>query len=309
MINLELGESAMKRILWFLIVVVATVYATSAGAAGLLWKVSDNGLEKPSYIFGSFHLAPKSFIDSVAGLREAIASVDVIYGEIEADSLTSLSTQNKMACMAIAPDDSTLSKVCTAEQLAKIENIYALYTGAEMVKMLEICKPSVISMQLQLMQTAKICNELGIAPETSFDVAVMSIEPKKPVKGLETIDMQIDMLMGEPISVQVKELMNFVDNFAAAEDNTVNLIRAYLAQDLDTVTDLVTNDSDDIDRDLIERLIFQRNRSWAEKLSVLMHNHSLFLVVGAGHLGGEKGLINLLRDRGYTLTAVQCKNL
>ena len=51
--------------------------------AQLLWKISGNGLEKPSYVFGTHHVAPASMLDSIPGFNQAIADCDVVYGEVE----------------------------------------------------------------------------------------------------------------------------------------------------------------------------------------------------------------------------------
>ena len=56
--------------------------------AQLLWKVSGNGLEKPSFLFGTHHVAPASMIDSIAGFDEAINTCDVVYGEVVKSDLT-----------------------------------------------------------------------------------------------------------------------------------------------------------------------------------------------------------------------------
>ena len=68
----------MKRLSLLLIVAMAVI----ACQAQLLWKVSGNGLGRPSYIMGTHHMAPSSMIDSIKGINEAIAACDIVVGEI-----------------------------------------------------------------------------------------------------------------------------------------------------------------------------------------------------------------------------------
>ncbi len=56
-----------------------------------------------------------------------------------------------------------------------------------------------------------------------------------------------------------------------------------------------------------EVLLYQRNRNWVAKLKDLMPAKSLLVAVGAGHLPGDKGVINLLRKAGYTVTPIENK--
>ena len=66
-----------------------TVMATAGMNAQLLYKISGKGLRKPSYIIGTYHLAPVSFVDSIPGLRSALAESEQVYGEIETADMTS----------------------------------------------------------------------------------------------------------------------------------------------------------------------------------------------------------------------------
>ena len=85
----------MKKILLTLAAVATAVSMN----AQLLWKVSGNGLEKPSYIMGTHHVAPLSVLDSIKGFDEALSSVDAVYGEVVMSQMNAPETQQKMMAM------------------------------------------------------------------------------------------------------------------------------------------------------------------------------------------------------------------
>ena len=72
--------------------------------AQLLWKISGNGLQKPSYIIGTYHLAPVSFTDSIKGLKEAMASTEQVYGEIVTADMMKPENLAKMQAAMMLPD-------------------------------------------------------------------------------------------------------------------------------------------------------------------------------------------------------------
>ena len=71
--------------------------------AQLLWKISGNGLQKPSYIIGTYHLADASFADSIKGLKAALETSEQVYGEIITADMTSPENMQKM--QAAIPTD------------------------------------------------------------------------------------------------------------------------------------------------------------------------------------------------------------
>ena len=88
----------MKRITFL----ITLLFALTCQAQ-LLWKVSGGTLEKPSYLFGTYHLMPSAFVDSVPGLNDAIKNVDAVWVEVENSQMTAPATVMKMAKMMIAP--------------------------------------------------------------------------------------------------------------------------------------------------------------------------------------------------------------
>ena len=121
----------MKR----LSLILALCLLAVAAQAQLLWKVSGNGLARPSYILGTHHMAPATMIDEIPGMNIAIEGCDVVVGEIEKDSLVSKDAQMRMAQSMVAPPDSTLDKLFTPAEYAIIEKVFNKYFGSMGVKL------------------------------------------------------------------------------------------------------------------------------------------------------------------------------
>ena len=104
----------MKR---FFFAVILTTFAISAAQAQLLYKISGNGLEKPSYIVGTYHLAPASFAEKIPGLNEAFESCEQVYGEIDMRETSKPEKQLELQQKQMLPDGKTLTSLLTGEQL------------------------------------------------------------------------------------------------------------------------------------------------------------------------------------------------
>lgn len=290
----------MKR----LSLIIAVLAVALASQAQLLWKVSGNGLGRPSYIFGTHHMAPSTMIDQIPGINAAIDGCDIVVGEIEKDSLMSKEAQLKMANAMIAPTDSTLDMLYTPTEYAVIEKVFDKYFGAMGVKLAQMktLKPNAISTQLQAMQAVKYFPNFDA--NNLIDIAVQDRANKagRPSASLESLQEQIDLLFNAPLTEQAKNLLEACRQDAFFQEQSSALAEAYMHQDLDKLMAVMTDATmGGESEEAMEALIYSRNRSWAEKLVKIMPERTCLVCVGAGHLPGPQGLLQLLRDKGYTV--------
>ncbi len=297
----------MKKIAFTLLVLFVTILAFAAQPQGngLLWKVSGNGLTKPSYVMGSHHAAPATFVDQVKGFREAVADADAVYGEVNKDELSG-AAQQQMMMYAMAPADSTLSKLLSPADMTSLDSLLAIYTGMPgMTAQMEMLKPAVITAQLAVLVIAADNPEMAAAANP-LDAVIMGIgeEQGKPTGGLETVETQMQLLFGDPLTLQAKDLMDAVHNNDKLIRQAHDLTAAYLAQDLAVINRITTDPEYGIEPENLDRMLYDRNRAWADELVEMMPQKSVFVVVGAGHLGGDQGLLNLLAKNGYTVECI-----
>jgi uncharacterized protein YbaP (TraB family) len=130
----------------------------------------------------------------------------------------------------------------------------------------------------------------------------------KNIKGLETMAYQAGIFDSIPYKIQAEQLIRYVDSSSVEKEQEAKefkeLADAYKQQDLTKLEEL-SNKSDIGVANFSDLLLYNRNRNWVEKLKSLLPVKPLLIAVGAGHLPGEKGVINLLRKAGYTLKPVR----
>ncbi len=287
------------------LVIAAILMMASVGAnAQLLWKVSGNGSKGDSYIFGTHHVAPIAMLDSIQGAKSALQSVETMMGEVDMISNPGEIQQVTMQYI-MAPADSTLSKVMTPEEITKLNKVLEKYSGEQLsTAAFEPLKPAMVSTQLAMLQTMVAFP--GYNPTEQLDQTIQQAASAngKKIEGLESVESQFKLLMGNPISEQVKDLVEALDKDDESVAKAQALAAAYYAQDLDKIEELVLKASD-MKPDDIKRLLTNRNDAWIKTLKEKLPQETLFVAVGVGHLVGDKGLLNQLRESGYTIEAVK----
>ena len=294
----------MKR----LSLILAVMAIALAAQAQLLWKVSGNGLGRPSYIIGTYHFAPASMIDQIPGMAQAFEDCDIVLGEIDNEEITGTKAQMAMAQAMMAPVDSTLDKLYSPEDYAIVEQVFNKYFGGMGVTLsqMKMLKPSAISVQMQAMQAVKYFPNFN--PNDLIDMAVQkrANEMGRPSGGLETVDEQIDLLFNSPLTEQAESLLEACKKDDLFVVQSSALVEAYMAQDLAKIEEVMTDpEIGGDDAEAMDELIYDRNRNWVVKLVKIMPERAALICVGAGHLPGEQGLLQLLRDRGFTVEPMQ----
>jgi uncharacterized protein YbaP (TraB family) len=125
-------------------------------------------------------------------------------------------------------------------------------------------------------------------------------EDKKEIKGLETIQFQASVFDSIPYDWQAKELLKNIDSFSMYKKEFDTMMRDYKDQRLAAMETSLSKSEFGSDK-FNDLLLTNRNKNWVVQLKNIMKKESVFVAVGAGHLVGEKGLINLLRKEGHTV--------
>lgn len=293
----------MKRLLIIILAAVAVVTAN----AQLLWRISGNGIEKPSYLLGTHHIAPADMLERIAGFADALAAVDGVLGEVDMAKMQSPETQMAMMRSLQAPADSALTTLLSEAQLDSIGSMLAAHGLPVDVKnpMVASLKPVAIATML----SAALASERmpGYDPQKQLDrlVQELALQQGKSAGGLESVESQLKMLFETPLTEQAEDLMEMVRNQEESMAMAQKMADAYLAGDLETLYSLITDEMMGLNADRKKRMLDDRNSAWAEFLIGLLPTASVMIVVGAGHLPGKNGLIEMLRTAGYTVEPVK----
>lgn len=291
-------------------VIIASV---TYSQAQILYRISGKGLKSPSYIVGTYHLAPSSFADSIPGMRQAVEQTNQVCGEL--DMMDAFKPENtaKLLKAQMLPEGTTLSSLLTAEQLERLNALLLDVMGSNLndetfAAQMDKMTPTALSTTLSLQSYIKRTESFNPMELIDNYFQMLALQNGKAIKGFETVDFQMGILFGESLEKQVNDLMCMVDHFEETDEMVNRITTAYFSQNLKQIEDAMEEESKvecgttDEDED---RLINNRNSNWLEMMPSMMAEQPTLFVVGAGHLCGEKGVLKLLEKAGYTVEGVK----
>lgn len=301
----------MKKVLLLL---GAVLLCATTVSAQLLYRISGHGLGKPSYVVGTFHLASASFVDKIPGIKQAFDETSQVYGELKWDDLANPDTLQLMQRRMMLPPGQTLKTVLTADQFGRLDRHVAKLMGVGLdnpmvMSQMGSMSPAALAVQLQVLQY--LTAHMGEFDPTSTIDQYFQVQAKannEYIGGLESVDFQSRLLYAsQDMGRQVAQLMCIVDNAGYQTQLMERMAKAYYSQDLDALCRLMDEklgnacDATDAEADV---LIYNRNAHWASLMPGIMNARPTLFVVGAGHLGGTRGVLQLLRRAGYTVEPV-----
>lgn len=296
----------MKRILWLTSLFFSGIVFGQKGVPDaqlplnntLLWRISGKDLSKPSYLFGTMHMLCADDIVLSDSLKKAIQGAGNVYLELDMDNLFEMLGAMQHMNMR---GDTTLADLLTQEEYKKVKAYFKENSSMLPFEMLQNFKP-MLTASLLAEQQSSACDHM-----ISMEQLIMQ-EAKSAdvgIKGLETMDFQLGIFDKIPYKVQAKQLYQMVVHANdKGEDSEMQLLtNAYRQQQLAKLEEM-TKKEDMGMKNFTDILLYKRNADWAKKLQTLMQENSLVVAVGAGHLPGTRGVINLLRQAGYKVEPV-----
>jgi len=258
----------------------------------LLWEISGNHLSQPSYLFGTMHLLCAADAQLSDSLRLAIAKVKQVYFEIDLDNM--METLGALRYLNMN-NNTKLSDLLTEEEYERVKDYFKKNKTMLPLTMMERLKPYFIT---SLITESKF----PCAEKDGMEQVIMKEAKKdsKPINGLETVQFQAGVFDSIPYKRQAKDLLKMIDSAGVAGDSSdAKLVEVYRKQDLNKMQEMTAEE--EAMGEYLDLLLYNRNANWAKKMPPIMRDAPALFAVGAGHLGGEKGVINLLRKAGFTL--------
>ncbi len=267
----------------------------------LLWEISGNNLTSPSFLFGTIHMIPTEFYflppntDSVFRL-----SKEIVF-EIDMATMNDFGAQIAMISKVMLPNNRTLKDLLSEEDYATVKKAFS-GKGLPMF-LLERIKP--IFLTSFLSEDFSMIGGGGEKKLKSYEMEFMKMasDQQKPTDGLETIDFQMGIMDSIPYKVQAQMLVATIQDTTQGKNDMDTMYEAYINQDLTALDRMINGDESEF-AGYTTMLLDNRNKKWISRMRQKMAKQSTFFAVGAGHLGGKTGVINLLRRQGYTLRAI-----
>jgi uncharacterized protein YbaP (TraB family) len=259
----------------------------------LLWKISGNGLTRSSYLYGTMHVLCANDATVSDSLKLAIKYADQIYFELDMDNMGEMLGAMKYLRMN---DGKKLSELLTKEEYAKVELYFKQHAVPLPLAMMNRFKPyfisSLIGEQMMSCEQKNGMEELIMRESKQY---------RKEIKGLETTQFQASIFDSIPYEKQAKDLVSYIDSIDSYKQVTMEMVEVYRQQNLEKMDSLMHKSDPGMD-EYMDILLYGRNRHWVDQMPEIMKGKCILFAVGAGHLPGEQGVINLLRKKGYKVT-------
>ncbi|MFN0013450.1 MAG: TraB/GumN family protein [Saprospiraceae bacterium] len=269
----------------------------------LLWKISANGLKKPSYLLGTIHLIPKAELKFSVGTYDALASSSRVAFEIDMKEMTNIAAQFSLLSKAFMAGGKTLRDLLPAEDYSFVKK--RLKEQGLPTAMLERLKPMFISTLFGTDENATLGTDGDM---TSVEMELYRQVKKRKLEsaGLETAAYQMAIFDSIPYETQARMLVETLrsgDTDAGSGGEFEQMMELYRQKDISGMEAMMRTDGGGV-QEFQDLLLHRRNRNWIPVMARMMREKPTLFAVGAGHLGGEQGVIALLRRDGYQVDAV-----
>jgi uncharacterized protein YbaP (TraB family) len=283
----------MKRILLAFLALFATQAEAQDLEKSLLWKISGNGIKEASYLYGTIHITCDATLPQKAII--ALEATNQLYLELDMDDPA---LQQSMMQGMMMKDGKTMSSLVSAEDFKVVDEFLTKQLGYS-AQMLNTFKPFMVS--------AMLYPKMIDCEMQSVEGNLMTVtkDQKEEIFGLESIEEQMNVFDAIPYEVQMKELVKTAKNNLEKDKKELELfLDIYKSEDINAMYAAMQKSENDITSNYEEILLSHRNKNWIPIIEKVAKEKATFFGVGAGHLGGEMGVIQLLRKKGYKVEAV-----
>jgi uncharacterized protein len=271
---------------------------SNSAPAGLhsLWKVE--GKSNTVYLLGSVHVLKSENYPLPPVIENAYSNSAMVVFETDIAQLESMESQVKLLTKAMLPEGETLADQLSPEVYASLSN---LLTAAGLPALVfEHLKPGMAATMLDTLELQK----LGLDPKLGVDMHFNALARKqsKEIAALETVDFQIALITD--LSKEEGELMvkSTIEESTHVKSEVNGLLKAWKTGDSAGLEKLL-NDEIEKAPALYKRLLTDRNHRWMPKIQGWIEGDKpAIVIVGAGHLVGKEGVVELLRAAGLKVT-------
>lgn len=285
----------MKNIHLIVSFLLSSLFAQSQNS--ILWEISGNGLSSPSYLMGTLKFIGEREFYLPKEAISKLNSCKIFAIEDQVDHKAQLEL-NKAVHF---PKGKSLA---TELSPADYEKIAAFFASEFKISRTQFDKdfakliPLALSINMTRMSLGENVRYYDI------ELLLLAKKGKLATYSLEPIKRESQAIQAFPMKDQEAALLHSVANFETQKSEYRKLEVAYLRGELDRVFEYSLHPTEN-NPVFIEEFYTKRNLEWFPKIDKMVHDKSSFIAVGVSHLEGEKGILNLLKQNGYTLTPIQ----
>ena len=261
----------------------------------LLWKISKEGISTPSYLFGTIHIICEDDYFWTTAMQKSFEETKQLCIEMD---ISNNDLSMETAALMMDFSGGTLRDYFGNEQDFQIVKKYIEDSLGQNMQLIERMKPVALYMMYSVGLIKGPCKE---TVSYELKLAEKARAKSNSIVGLETVAEQMEAMESIPTDSIINQIIRIAKGEKSDNADVASLINAYKKQDLNALNKLIVKGSSEMGMDGAI-LIDNRNKKWITPMSKMMAEKPTFFFFFSGHV---YGLLQLLRDAGYTVEAVQ----
>jgi uncharacterized protein len=285
-----------------LILLSILVLAVAPAAAGPLFMWEIQSETATVTLVGSIHVGKPDFFPLETPFEEAFAGADALAVEVDMGDPAAVQKAGMLIMsQGMLPGETTLKDRLSPELMARLK-AFAAERDVPLA-MYQKFKPGIVAMILVVEEYRR----QGFDPELGIDKHFLdqARESSKPIRELETVEAQLDLFLEIDDSLDDVLFGEFLDQMKDLAAEAAKMVAFWKNGDAEGLDRYLVEQMGD-DPSMIEfyrKLLDDRNVKMAETIDTWLHeDQDIYVVVGAGHFAGERGILELLADKGWTIT-------
>ncbi|MBB1140326.1 TraB/GumN family protein [Myroides sp. WP-1] len=275
-------------ITFFFVLSFSSVFSQQNLEKSILWEIQGNGLKSPSYLLGTFHMVCVADLKLQEKVEKAIQDVDQIVLEVNLTDPKEMENLQELMFSSV----SLSSQLNEAEQVELKELLLEKYN----ISLTTVDYLAPIGLMGLMAMKVIPCEVKGY----DMEVLEVGVRQNKRIGGLEHFKDQVEITSSFYTAKEILTQLKLEDDF---EENYHHMATAFQQEDIEALYQSATDPLFMSEEGKV-KLLDDRNEKWIIQMVDQMPEQATLFAVGAGHLAGEKGVIQLLRDQGFTVTAV-----
>lgn len=278
------------RSLFTFILFLVSAIGFAQNENSLLWKISGNGLTKPSYVFGTIHMICEPDYFFTDNFENALKNSEALVTEINFGNM-----EEMMLMQNAMQSDKSLKERISPKQYEKIAALLKEKLAMDIAMFDNVSESGIASL---VTMKSFPCENMKMYEIELIQKAMAS---QKSLNGLESISEQMK-IMEDHLNIDAS--IKMLEELGTGSDSNKQMVELYKEQNIDKLLDLLKQASY-MDSKAYDEFVVNRNNNWVKKMPEMMQSKPTFFAVGAAHLGSEDGVLDLLRKAGYKVEAVK----
>ena len=287
----------MKKILLIILLIILILPNTRAQDSSILWEISGNGITQHSYLLGTLKFIGEQEYYLPKEVTEKIKISNLFAIEDQVDH----HAQHELNRALHFPKGETLALHLSTENYNQVVQFFESEFHIDK-KQFEAKYNKLKPLALSIAMT-----RLSLGEKVKFyDIELLRFAKKNKIKtfSLESVEREAQSLNSFSVEDQAAALMHSVHDFEKQKSEFKNLMRDYPQGKLEEIFEFTLHPMDNNPK-FVEEFYYRRNEEWMPKIERMLNENVAFISVGVAHLEGERGLLNLFKEKGYLLTPIK----